>query len=220
MWTCNPACNRDIGYGKTTMLLTAGEKEAGQREPVQEICLRSSACRMIRKILYSLLVTVLFLAIAGQPAAAHTAGEMGIAADQYDQGIPVYWPYHAVLMAAGFTGLLAGTLVVRFSRKAGRFRTHKILQTTGAGAMAAGLAVAVFMVSLSSAPHLRYFHDQLGAGIVILVLVTLVIGYALLQHQAGPGIRADHRRIGWLAIVLMAVNIVLGITMMTMVLAQ
>lgn len=171
-------------------------------------------------LLPALLASVLFLAAAGVPASAHTAAEMGVAPDQYDQGIPVSWPYHAFLMSAGFVCLVSGSLVQRFSRRPERFRIHRQLQLAGAGAVLAGLAVAVFMVSLSAAPHVRYLHDQPGAGIILLMLIAVALGFSIARRPAEPAARTGHRFTGWIAVGLMAVNIIPGITMMAMVLAQ
>jgi hypothetical protein len=175
---------------------------------------------MMKSILFLFVVAALFLATAWSPVSAHSAEEMGIEADQYDHGIPVYWPFHAALMSAGLVCLLSGSIIQHFSSKPERFKIHRRLQVIGAGSVIVGLGVAVFMVSLSAAPHFSYLHDQLGAGIIILVVTTLVIGYYLVRHTVKPQTRQSHRIFGWLSVVLMAVNIILGITMMTMVAAQ
>ena len=63
-----------------------------------------------------LCLTVLLLGVVCFPVIAHTAAEMGVLPDQYDLGIPVYWPYHAFLMSAGFVLLLSGFVVMRFHK--------------------------------------------------------------------------------------------------------
>lgn len=169
----------------------------------------------------SSLLLVLFLTILCSPVYAHSAAQMGVAQDQYDKGIPLYWPYHALLMAVGFGLLASGFLVVRLWKSPGRFRIHKILQTTGGGSFIAGLSVGVFMVTLSGAPQIRYSHDLLGAGIVALVALTLAIGYIISREKApGPSLSFAHRWGGRMSIALIALNIFLGISMMAAVLAQ
>jgi hypothetical protein len=146
---------------------------------------------------------------------------MGVAADQYDKGIPVFWPYHAALMSAGFLLLISGFMVMQFRKSQDRFRIHRILQTTGGGSILAGLSVGVFMVSLSGAPHIRYNHDILGAGIVILIALTLMIGYAVNRGRVVPsGLTPAHWWFGRTSIALAGLNIFLGISMMAAVLAQ
>lgn len=176
--------------------------------------------RLIRNILTTFILGVLFFSTIGYPVSGHSAAEMGITPDQYDKGIPVYWPYHAALMSAGFILLLYGSLVIHFGTKPERFKLHRMLQTAGAGCILAGLVVAVFMISLSAAPHVRYIHDQIGVGVILLIMVTLILGYYINRSVAKQGTRKTHRWIGWTSIALMVMNIILGISMMAMVLAQ
>jgi hypothetical protein len=167
-------------------------------------------------------LTALMLLVLCSPVLAHTAAQMGVAPDQYDQGIPVYWPYHASLMTAGFVLFLGGFVVMRARKTSNWYRSHLALQTAGGIAVIAGISISTFMVALSGAPQFRYSHDILGAGTILLIVFTLALGY--LVYKTNPGrtsqIRTTHRWIGYTSIALVAVNIVLGISMMTMVLAQ
>ncbi len=166
-------------------------------------------------------LAVLVLTVVCSPVNAHSAAQMGIAADQYDKGIPVYWPYHALLMSTGFILLLSGFVVIRFHKTSHWFKSHKILQSAGGTLAIAGLFTSITMVTVSGAPHLRYSHDLFGMVTIILIAGTLLIGYALSRtSRAKNEIRTAHRWLGRTSIAFVAINIVLGVSMMTMVLAQ
>ena len=60
------------------------------------------------------LAALLLCLLACTPVQAHNATEMGVAPDQYDLGIPVYWPYHAAFMTTGIVLFLGGFAVMRF----------------------------------------------------------------------------------------------------------
>ena len=166
-------------------------------------------------------LTIMLLGVFCSPVIAHSAAEMGIPPDQYDLGIPVYWPYHAFLMSAGFILLLSGFVVMRFHRTSHWYKSHMILESAGGTLTIAGLFVSITMVSLSGSPHLRYTHDLLGMVTIILIMGTLLIGFLMNRSFKGKaGVRTTHRWLGRISIALVAVNILLGISMMTMVLAQ
>jgi len=169
----------------------------------------------------TIFLTVLLLCAVCSPVIAHSASEMGIAPDQYDLGIPVYWPYHAFLMSTGFILLASGFVVMRFHKTSHWFKSHMYLQSVGGTLAIAGLITSITMVSISGAPHIRYTHDLLGMVTVIMIISTLMIGFLLTRTFKGrPGIRTTHRWLGGISIALVAVNILLGVSMMTMVLAQ
>jgi len=166
-------------------------------------------------------LTSLLLFVLCTPVVAHTDAQMGLPPDQYDQGIPVYWPYHAILMSAGFVLFLGGFVVMRAHKTSNWYKSHLALQSTGGVMAIGGISISTFMVALSGAPHLRYSHDLLGAVTILLIACTLVLGYYIYKN---PGLtaqtRTTHRWMGYSAIALVAVNIALGISMMTAVLAQ
>jgi len=146
---------------------------------------------------------------------------MGVPPDQYDKGIPVYWPYHALLMSTGFILLLSGFVVMRFHKTSHWFKSHKILQSAGGTLAIAGLFTSISMVTVSGAPHFRYSHDLFGMVTILLIGSTLLIGYMLNKTSwSGAKTRTTHRWLGRTSIAFVAVNIVLGVSMMTMVLAQ
>jgi hypothetical protein len=159
--------------------------------------------------------------LACAPVLAHNATEMGVAPDQFDQGIPVYWPYHAGLMTAGLVLLLSGFVVTRYHRTAHWFRDHQRLQALGGLASVAGLAIGIYMVQLSAAHHLRELHGVLGLGTIAVILATLGLGLVIVRDPGiGKPARRAHRWLGGAAIALVAVNIAVGLAMMPSVLAQ
>jgi hypothetical protein len=167
-------------------------------------------------------LVALLLPVLCSPVLAHTAAQMGLPPDQYDLGIPVYWPYHAFLMTAGFALFLGGFVVMRAHKTSNWYKSHMALQTAGGIAVISGISISTFMVALSGAPHLRYSHDMLGAGTILLIVCTLMLGYIVYKKNPDreSRLRTTHRWSGYTSIALVAVNIALGISMMTMVLAQ
>jgi multisubunit Na+/H+ antiporter MnhB subunit len=161
------------------------------------------------------------LCLACAPVVAHNATEMGVAPDQFDQGIPIYWPYHAALLTVGLLFLLSGFIVMRYRRTSHGFQNHQRLQALGGLAAVAGISMSIYMVQLSGAPHFHAVHDVLGVGTVAVILVTLGLGVVVTRT---PGIsrqtRSAHRLLGMAAIALVAANIVLGLSMLPSVLAQ
>jgi hypothetical protein len=166
-------------------------------------------------------LTALLLFLLCTPVFAHTAAQMGLPPDQYDLGIPVYWPYHAFLMTTGFVLFLGGFVVMRAHKTSNWYKSHLALQSTGGVLVIGGIAISTFMVAVSGAPHLRYSHDLLGAGTILLIACTLMLGYFIYKNpDITAQTRTTHRWMGFSSIALVAVNIALGISMMTAVLAQ
>ncbi|MEN6342695.1 MAG: hypothetical protein ABFC89_09070 [Methanospirillum sp.] len=167
------------------------------------------------------LAALLLCLLACAPAFAHNATEMGVAPDQFDQGIPVYWPYHAALMTVGTIALLSGFVVMRYRLTGAWYKNHQRLQTFGSLAVVAGLAIGIYMVQLSQVTHLRELHGYLGAGTIAVILATLGLGFAIVRSPGiGKPARRVHRWLGGIAIALVALNIVLGIVMVPAILAQ
>ncbi len=167
-----------------------------------------------RRVLPSILVIGVASVIC-QPAAAHEAAGMGVAADQFAQGIPVYWPYHAALMTAGLVLLVSGFVVMRYHKTRNWYRSHEFLQTAGGLSAVAGLVLAVTMVKISGIGHFGTVHGIVGSVTIALLVATLFIGFYIFRNRGvKPPIRKVHRWLGGISIGMVAVNIVLGISMM------
>ena len=166
-------------------------------------------------------VTALLFAGLCSPVLAHTAAEMGVAPDQYDKGILVFWPYHAFSMSTGLVLFFSGAIVIHYRKTKNWYRSHALLQGVGGLSVISGLIIGIFMVARSGTTHLRYFHGILGAGTIALIVSTLIIGYSITHiPHLKPMIRTAHRWMGRVSMGLVIVNILLGISMMSMVLAQ
>jgi hypothetical protein len=90
-----------------------------------------------------------------------------------------FWPYHALIMTAGFILLIAAVLLVQFGKTMqGWYRWHKHLALIGSALIVVGLAVAYYMVGLSGGPHIRVGHAVIGITTIALLVLTIILGYA------------------------------------------
>jgi hypothetical protein len=172
-----------------------------------------------KKWIFSCFLIALVLAVVCGPAIALPSPSPGAA--QFSQGIPVYWPYHAFLMATGFILLLAGFIVARYHKTQNWYKTHAFLQICGGACIIAGIAVGVYMVTLSGLPSLRNIHEVFGIITGLLVIIALVLGYSVRRvHTAKNVVRTSHRWVGRITIALMAVTIVLGLYFLSLILRR
>jgi len=173
------------------------------------------------KVVYRALTGAVLSAILCSPALALPSTMAGNSAARFGQGIPLYWPYHAGLMIAGFILLIAGFIVARYHRTTNWYRSHAILQTCGAACIIAGVAVGVYMVWLSGLPPLRNIHEILGVITVLLVVITLVVGYSIRRTTtAKTAVRTGHRWLGRITIGLMVVTLLLGLFFLSLLLGR
>ncbi len=137
----------------------------------------------------------------------------------FNQGIPVYWPYHVFFMSLGFILLAAGFVVVRFRKTGNWYKTHMILETAGGGCIIAGLFIAVYMVTLSGLPHFRNIHEILGAIIGTLLIITIILGYFIKRVNKGRKLtRMSHHWLGRISLSLITINIILGFFFLSLIL--
>jgi hypothetical protein len=173
-----------------------------------------------RKAIFSGILLVIVLVIVCSSAAAQTPPVSG-GFGKFNQGVPVYWPYHALLMATGFVLLVAGFFTARFRKTGNWYKTHMILEAGGGACILAGLFIGIYMVALSGLPHLRNIHELAGVAIVILVIFTIIIGYLIKRiHKSKDVVRMSHRWLGRISIVLMAINIILGLLVLSVILRR
>jgi len=170
-----------------------------------------------RRLLSAALMTLVFFA---GPALALPPGPPG-GHSSFSQGIPVFWPYHAGLMIAGFALLFAGFLVARYHKTKNWSKTHAVLQVCGAACVIAGITIGVYMVTLSGFPSLRNVHEILGAVTGFLIVAALLMGYSIRRlTRAKKTVRQGHRRLGWIVICLMALTMILGIYFLSLILGR
>ena len=180
-------------------------------------------CRIFERkrwIFTGFLITLALAAVCGGPALAlpPSAPGEGAGAGHFDQGIGVYWPYHATLMMTGFILLLTGFIVARYHKTKDWYKTHTILQVCGGTCILAGIAVGVYMVTLSGLPSLRNIHEVFGVITGLLLIIALVLGYSVRRvHTAKNVVRTSHRWVGRITIALMAVTIVLGVFFLSLI---
>ncbi|MGB7788168.1 cytochrome b561 domain-containing protein [Methanoregula sp.] len=173
-----------------------------------------------RGIFFGILVAIVFTIVCA-PALALPAPVPGGGPGHFDQGIPVYWPYHAILMSMGFILLVAGLIVARYHKTGNWYKSHVILQATGAACIIIGLFIGIYMVALSGFPHLRNIHEILGVTLGALVVITLLIGWSIRRvNTAKTGIRTGHRWLGKIVIGLMIINILLGLLFLSIILKR
>lgn len=168
-------------------------------------------CSWRRALFIGILVVIVLWIICG-PVLALPPPAMGGGSSWFDQGIPVYWPYHALLMSAGFILLVAGVITARFHKTRNWYKTHAILQLSGGACIIAGLFTGIYMVALSGLPHLRTTHEILGVAIGALVIITIIIGYCIKRVTTlKKSVRMSHRWLGRILIALIVINSILGI---------
>ena len=194
-----------------------GPKEEQQTlHPVTKNCVVVRRAGLFAGILLLVMMTVVFSPVLAQSLPVPSGGS-----GNFNQGIPVYWPYHALLMVTGFILLFAGFITAKFHKKGKWYRTHVILQIAGCTFVIIGMFIAVYMVALSGFSHLRNLHEILGGVIVVLILITIAVGYLIRRVDASKNtIRTGHRWLGRISLTLVAVNIVLGLMVLALVLRR
>jgi uncharacterized membrane protein YozB (DUF420 family) len=172
-----------------------------------------------RRGIFRILIALVISALLCGPALAVSHSPAGGGAAQFSQGIPVYWPYHAGLMLAGFMLLFAGFIIARYHKTKNWYRSHAALQTCGAACIVAGMAVGAYMVLLSGFPPVRNIHEILGVITGLLVVLTLVLGYSIRRtKKAKTAVRTAHRWLGRITIGLLVITILLGIVFLSILL--
>ncbi|NOQ54666.1 MAG: hypothetical protein GQ558_08700, partial [Thermoplasmata archaeon] len=126
------------------------------------------------------------------------------------------WPYHAILMAAGLSLMLAGVAMI-YQKKSKRFagtwfNNHRNLMSVGVIAGGAGLLMGYYMIANSSGVHLRIPHTWLGLLALAFAFANLSLGVAFLKSRKKKKvIRKWHRQVGRVAVALMITSVVMGL---------
>ena len=124
------------------------------------------------------------------------------------------WPVHMILMSLSFALLLAGMVVSAFMKKKKWWLTvHRRLQWTGGISGIAGLAIAVYMVSVGSGLHFRILHSIIGLVGIVMIVSGLVVGLLIFKvsNDKKKAFRLVHRWLGRVILALMAIIIVSGL---------
>jgi hypothetical protein len=172
------------------------------------------------RIFFFLFLLMVF-AVVFSPALALPPHAPDSGRGQSDLGITVYWPYHAFLMVTGFILLLTGFMVAHYHKTKNWYRSHVILQVCGGACIIAGMVIGVSMVILSGFPPLKNIHEILGAATVLLVIITLALGYSIRKvHTTKNTARLGHRWLGRIVLGLLVVTIILGIFFLSLLLGR
>jgi len=126
------------------------------------------------------------------------------------------WPFHAILMVAGLSLMLAGVSMIynKGSKRFGStwFKHHKNWMAIGVIAGGAGLLMGIYMISTSTGVHLRIPHTWFGLLALAFALTNLSLGIAFLKaRKKKKVIRKWHRQVGRVAVGLMIISLVMGL---------
>ena len=161
-------------------------------------------------VFFVILASIIVLSVSGQAIAQAPPPRVG--SGHINEGIPVYWPFHVLLITTGFVLLVAGLIAARYHKTRNWYKTHVILQLAGVAGIIGGVVVGIYMVARSGMPHLINIHEILGVTIGVLVIVAIIIGYCIKRAQASKNsVRLSHRWLGRIAIALVIFNIILGV---------
>jgi hypothetical protein len=157
-------------------------------------------------------------------ANAHDPSETGtseIGTGAHTHQLPAPWPYHMIMVFAGFMSLAGGAFTARYLKhKTGWVELHKKMALIGVVFVLAGISIAAYMVSAYMETFfVREMHAYLGASVFALLIVTPVLG--ILQFRSTDmRIHTIHRWSGRITIMLILSTIIAGIQMVQMVLSQ
>ncbi len=189
------------------------------KDPAKLLPATNRAPAWKRRIFSGIFTAMVLLMLCGSALALPPSPSSGAGAGHFNQGIPVYWPYHVLLMSAGFILFIAGVIVARFRKTGNWYKTHMIIEGCGGACIIAGLFIGVYMVALSGLPHLRNIHEILGMTIGILVIITIPLGYFIKRaNESKKVIRMSHRWLGRIIVGLMGINILLGLLFLSILL--
>ena len=126
--------------------------------------------------------------------------------------IPEIWPFHSLPMLLGFFLMLAGIIIAKtMKEKDWWFKAHKTLNTIGSILAIVGLVIAVYMVNEAGSGHFRVPHAILGGITISLLILTPILGFALMKGtESTEKLRPVHRWVGRIAIALMLIVMFTG----------
>jgi Eukaryotic cytochrome b561 len=181
---------------------------------------RNSATALGRSIFFGIFLAVGMMTVSS-PVFAQSTPVPGAGFGHFNSGIPVFWPYHVLLISVGFILLTAGFVTARYRKTGNWYKTHMILEAGGSACIIAGLFIGVYMVTLSGVPHLRNIHEITGVVTLSLIIITVIIGYFIRRVTKSKNtIRTGHRWLGRLSIALVIINILLGLLVLSLVLGR
>ncbi len=124
------------------------------------------------------------------------------------------WPFHAIALGLGFLLMLTGILIKRYTKEKWTFKVHKTLEIIATASCVLGLAMGIYMVSVSQGGHFTSLHSLVG--LVTLIIVFLTPFFGLLKSLFGISGKLKltiHKWMGRTAGLGMAINIFLGLSL-------
>ncbi len=126
--------------------------------------------------------------------------------------MPMLWPIHGVVTGYATLLLVIAMFIARNKINDRHWLPkHQTLGMVVVGILLIGLSVAVYMVSLWSAQHLRVGHAYFGVSIAALMIVVPMLGWFVIKGMGKPSLlRPLHRWAGRATILLMLIACLLG----------
>ncbi|MDY6964540.1 MAG: DOMON domain-containing protein [Halobacteriota archaeon] len=123
-----------------------------------------------------------------------------------------YWQYHAAPMMIGSLLLIMGGIIARFLRGKGWWlKVHRALGVAGALISLLGFFIAFIMIFASEEMHFIVLHSYIGGVTILLVLITLIIGFLQFRLKSNISvIRRVHRWSGRITIIFMVISMISG----------
>jgi hypothetical protein len=121
---------------------------------------------------------------------------------------------HISVMTLSFVLMVFGMTIPRYmKRNRWWLASHKTIGIIGASLGAAGIGLAVYLVSHLSSIHLRVVHSYTGTLTIAVVILTPVCGWMIFKgrRERKAAYRKGHRTAGRIALALMLATIVLGL---------
>ena len=120
--------------------------------------------------------------------------------------------FHMILMALGTLCFIAGVgTAVFFRKKRNWLKVHKYFNSSGFMALCAGGVMAFIYVSKNGGKHLDEIHPSVGFTAIVLILVTLILGFYQFRAENKIAIRTTHHWSGRLSLLLVIIALMLGL---------
>jgi steroid 5-alpha reductase family enzyme len=120
---------------------------------------------------------------------------------------------HAVLAGLGLALMLCGALVARYMKKKRWWvKTHRAMVMSGVCAVIVAIILMAIQITLTERAHFRIAHSYIGAGVALIAMATLTMGYLQLKRfSRAAALKVVHRFSGRLTLLLMFVNLLIGL---------
>ncbi|HQL01107.1 MAG TPA: hypothetical protein PK090_10060 [Smithellaceae bacterium] len=122
--------------------------------------------------------------------------------------------FHLIFMSAATLCLITGIWVAMgFRKNRNWLKIHKTLNLTGALIGLAGFAAVAANIITTGGEHFSGLHQQTGLTALMLVCLTVFLGFYSFRAKSKTTVRAFHRWSGRLTLVFVITAAVLGLRM-------